>query len=85
MGCQFFVSFFIWQIMYYCRDHFWGPLSESRQFRGSIRRPVLKKHGFQCKPGIDGGVEQKNMGSQYFVSFLYSKLCIIAAITSGAP
>ena len=69
--------------MYYCRDHFWGPLSESRQFRGNIRRPVPKKHDFQCNPGIDGGVEQKNMGFQFLVSFLYGKLCIIAAITSG--
>ena len=54
-------------------------------FRGSIRCPVPKKHGFQCNPGIDGGVEQKNMGFQFLVSFLYGKLCIIAAITSGAP
>ena len=71
--------------MYYCRDHFWGPLSESRQSRSSIRRPVPKNHGFQCNPGNDGEVVQKSMGFQFVVSFLYSKLCIIAAITSGAP
>ena len=71
--------------MYCCRDNFWAPLSEPRHLRGSIRRLVLKKkHGFQCNPGIDGGVEQKDMGFQFFVSFLHGKLCIIAAITSGA-
>ena len=62
-----------------------GPLSESRQFRGSIRRPVPKNQGFQCNPGIDGGVEQQNMAFQFVVSFLNGNLCIIAAITSGAP
>ena len=44
-----------------------------------------QKHRFQCNPGIDGGVEQTNMGFQFFVSFLYRELCIIAAITSGDP
>ena len=44
-----------------------------------------KKHGFHCNPGIDGGVEQTNMGVQFFESVSYCKLCIIAAITSGAP
>ena len=44
-----------------------------------------KKLGFQCNPGIDGGVEQQNMAFQFFVSFLDCKLCIIAAITSGGP
>ena len=29
--------------MYYSRDHFWGPLIESRHLRGSIRRLVIKK------------------------------------------
>ena len=71
--------------MYYCRDHFRAPFKEFRRLRGSITRLVIKSHGFQCNPGIDGGVEQKNMGFQFFVSFLYGKLCIIAAITSGAP
>ena len=52
--------------MHYCRDHFWNPVSESRHLRGSIRRPVLKKHGFQCSPGIDGGVEQTNIGFLFF-------------------
>ena len=71
--------------MYYCRDHFRGSLKESRHLRGSIGRPARKKHGFQCNPGIDGGVEQQKYGISFFVSFLYSKLFIIAAITSGAP
>ena len=48
--------------MYYCRDHFWAPLSESRC-------PVIKKHGCQCDPGIDGGVEQTNIEFQFFVDF----------------
>ena len=47
--------------MYYYRDHFWGSLKESRRLRGSIRRPVIKNYGFQCNPGIDGGVEQQNI------------------------
>ena len=55
--------------MYYCRDHFWAALSESRHLRGSIRCPVLKKNGFQCNPGIDGGVEQTNIEFQFFVVF----------------
>ena len=46
--------------MYYCRDCFWGSLSESTQFRGSIRHLLIEIHGFQCNPGIGGGVEQKN-------------------------
>ena len=41
--------------MYYCVDPFQGPLNGSRHLRGSIKRPVIKKHGFQCNPGIDGG------------------------------
>ena len=53
--------------MYYCRDHFWGSLSESRHLRGSIRGPVLKNHGFKCSAGIDGGVEQTNIGFQFFL------------------
>ena len=56
--------------MYYCRDHFWGPLSESRQFRGSIRRPVLKKHEFQCNPGIDGKINSHTI-LFYLVLLLY--------------
>ena len=57
--------------MYYCRDHFWGPLSESRQFRGNIRRPVPKKHDIQCNPGIGGGVEQTNIEFQFFCVVFY--------------
>ena len=56
-----------------------GPFSESRHLRGSIKRDVLKKHGFQCSPGNDGGVEQQNI-EFHFLSLLY----IIAAITSGS-
>ena len=46
--------------MYYRRDCFWDSLSESTQLRGSIRHLLLRLHGFQCNPGIGGGVEQKN-------------------------
>ena len=65
--------------MYNCRDCFWDPLSESTQFRGSIRRPVIKVHGFQCIPGIDGGVEQHLLKFHFacifwahYVLFLYA-------------
>ena len=59
--------------MYYCRDHFRAPLNEPRPLRGSIRPPLIKKPRFQCNPGIDGGVEQKNIEFQFrFVDF-----CII--------
>ena len=55
--------------MYYCHDDFWGPLKESRRLRGSIRRPVIKVQGFQCNPGVDGGVEQTNIEPQFVVWF----------------
>ena len=71
--------------MYHCRDHFWGPLSESRYLRSSIRRPVIKNYGFQCNPGIDGGVKQTNIEFQFFLHCFYivNYVCIIAAIASG--
>ena len=67
IGFQFFYVVFIQYIIYYCHDHFWGPLSESRHLRGSMRHPVLKKHGFQRSPGIYGGVEQQ----KYWISVLF--------------
>ena len=63
----FVVWFFSYWIMYYCRDHFWGSLSESRHLRCSIRRLLMKKHRFQCNSGIDGGVEQNNIEFHCFV------------------
>ena len=51
--------------MYYCRDQFRNPLSESRHFRGNIKRALLEKPRFQCSPGIDGGVEQTKIGDQF--------------------
>ena len=35
------------------------PLTEPMHLRGSIRRLVMKKNGFQCNPGNDGGVDEQ--------------------------
>ena len=72
-------------MVYYCRDHFWGPLRESGHARVNIRFPFIKRHGLHCNPGIDGGVKQNNIEFQFFVWHLRDQLCILAAITSGAP
>ena len=37
--------------MYHFCDHFWAPLTESRHFRSSIRRPVVKNR-FQCNHSL---------------------------------
>ena len=42
-------------LVYYSRDHFCCYLGKSRHLRSSTGCPVMKKHGFQCNYGIDGG------------------------------
>ena len=67
------------------RDHLCGSSSVSRRLRGSMRRPVMRKHGFQCNPGIDGGVKQKHIQFHFLCVVLLNKCFIITAITSVAP
>ena len=86
IGFQFFCGFHIVNCVLLPRSLL-GDLSESRNLRGSIRRPVFKKHRFQCIPGIDGGLEQTKVGFQFYCVVFMKQIIIIiiTAITSGAP